>query len=613
MKKNIQMNLCGRLYQIDEDAYELLQHYMETLRNYFSCQEGGLEIANDIEERVAELLDEIKAAGTIAITIEHIQDIIQRVGELEDITSEGDDEKSAKSDTDNPKGSRKHDDANSAQSAKESAFDRWLNGLKNKRYYNDTQNKFLCGVLSGCSNFFGGDVLIWRIAFVLVSLAGINMNILSLFCIFKPPFWSLFFNFNVWPIILYILVAILAPSAETPEDRLKMKGIKVNPQTLASEVASYAEKANNHSNERRHNDLSAGLSQFCSVVGKMMMLFVMAIGLTFIIPFIIFFFVAIAFLGAPDLFLSKFNGAAIDYYNVAPEYIYMIGAGILILLFIPAYCSLHYLLNMFKKVSAMEYWQRVSWTLIWLASAGLIIFSMMKLSRIDYSVKLKQEEEHQKMLSSLKLDGVQFHNQEDYDFFKEGGWKLLHAEGCQSDRYTYSGQYYTGDTKVRYLDAAHNEWEENPLLYQAEKTMLVEPGLYRLTAIARCAEQGQGVFIYACSYDEDAVKDPKGSSAATAFKRLAEVPAYGNNEHVENEELLSSFTTNDSLYTMNRGYDIDSAHSRLSNGWTVVAVDSIIIKHHQTIHYGVCTIPAFTGKRCYANWFSATDFQLRKL
>ena len=191
----------------------------------------------------------------------------------------------------------------------------------------------------------------------------------------------------------------------------------------------------------------------------------MAIGLTFIIPFIIFFFIAIAFLGAPDLVLSKFNGAAIDYYNVAPEYIYLIGAGILILLFIPAYCSLHYLLNMFKKVSAMEYWQRVSWTLIWLTSAGLIIFSMMKLSRIDYSMKLKQEEEHQKMLSTLKLDGVQFHNQEDYDFFKEGGWKLLHAEGCQSDRYTYSGQYYTGDTKVRYLDAAHNEWDESPLLY----------------------------------------------------------------------------------------------------------------------------------------------------
>ena len=28
MKKNITINLCGRLFQIDEDAYELLQNYI---------------------------------------------------------------------------------------------------------------------------------------------------------------------------------------------------------------------------------------------------------------------------------------------------------------------------------------------------------------------------------------------------------------------------------------------------------------------------------------------------------------------------------------------------------------------------------------------------------
>ena len=33
MKKNITINLCGRLFNIDEDAYELLRHYTETLRN----------------------------------------------------------------------------------------------------------------------------------------------------------------------------------------------------------------------------------------------------------------------------------------------------------------------------------------------------------------------------------------------------------------------------------------------------------------------------------------------------------------------------------------------------------------------------------------------------
>ena len=61
MKKNITINLCSRLYQIDEDAYELLNHYTETLRNYFLKQEGGKEIAEDIEERIA-LAEEFIAA-----------------------------------------------------------------------------------------------------------------------------------------------------------------------------------------------------------------------------------------------------------------------------------------------------------------------------------------------------------------------------------------------------------------------------------------------------------------------------------------------------------------------------------------------------------------------
>ena len=41
MKKNITINLCGRLFQIDEDAYELLQKYIESLRASFGKQEGG--------------------------------------------------------------------------------------------------------------------------------------------------------------------------------------------------------------------------------------------------------------------------------------------------------------------------------------------------------------------------------------------------------------------------------------------------------------------------------------------------------------------------------------------------------------------------------------------
>ena len=47
MKKNITINLCGRLFQIDEDAYELLQQYINSLRSSFGKQEGGDEIVGN--------------------------------------------------------------------------------------------------------------------------------------------------------------------------------------------------------------------------------------------------------------------------------------------------------------------------------------------------------------------------------------------------------------------------------------------------------------------------------------------------------------------------------------------------------------------------------------
>ena len=40
MKKNISINLFGTLYNIDEDAYNLLENYLDSMKRYFSRQEG---------------------------------------------------------------------------------------------------------------------------------------------------------------------------------------------------------------------------------------------------------------------------------------------------------------------------------------------------------------------------------------------------------------------------------------------------------------------------------------------------------------------------------------------------------------------------------------------
>ena len=88
MEKNITINLFGTLYNIDEDAYQLLDNYLQSMKRYFGTKDGGEEIADDIEHRVAELLWEKKEQGTDAISIEIIKEIIGKIGNAEEIAGE---------------------------------------------------------------------------------------------------------------------------------------------------------------------------------------------------------------------------------------------------------------------------------------------------------------------------------------------------------------------------------------------------------------------------------------------------------------------------------------------------------------------------------------------
>ena len=97
MKKNITINLYGTLYAIDEDACTLLEQYLDNMRSYFSQRDGGDEIADDIEHRVAELFSQLKEEGCQAISIEHVQDIITRIGNPEQMDDEADEDAHATS------------------------------------------------------------------------------------------------------------------------------------------------------------------------------------------------------------------------------------------------------------------------------------------------------------------------------------------------------------------------------------------------------------------------------------------------------------------------------------------------------------------------------------
>ena len=85
MKKTLTVNLGGTVFNIDEDAYQLLDKYLTNLRIHFQKEEGSEEIMNDFEMRISELFSERIRLGYEVITIEHVEEVIKRMGKPEDI------------------------------------------------------------------------------------------------------------------------------------------------------------------------------------------------------------------------------------------------------------------------------------------------------------------------------------------------------------------------------------------------------------------------------------------------------------------------------------------------------------------------------------------------
>src|SRR5580765_4375526 len=88
MKKIININLSGRVIPIEDSAYEKLQGYIESLRRYFAREEGRDEIINDIESRIAEIMDEKIRKGATCVTDDDITAIMSSMGRPEDFDDE---------------------------------------------------------------------------------------------------------------------------------------------------------------------------------------------------------------------------------------------------------------------------------------------------------------------------------------------------------------------------------------------------------------------------------------------------------------------------------------------------------------------------------------------
>lgn len=241
MNKILNINLGGYALTIDDDAFEYLHAYLESIRRRFSESEGRDEIISDIETRLGELITSSMGARNI-VTHADVESAIAIMGKPEDFGAEPIDNQRRMGSS--PSG-----------------------GIRTgKRLMRDEETAIVGGICSGLSAYFGVEDPVWmRLIFVLLTIV-------------SAGFW----------IPAYLLLWILVPAARNAAERLAMRGQPVNVNNIAREVEEGFERISNRVNEFGNetkkktgtgaHSLSNAVSGGVSILGKLFGAFLQIFG-----------------------------------------------------------------------------------------------------------------------------------------------------------------------------------------------------------------------------------------------------------------------------------------------------------------------------------------------
>ncbi len=179
MKKNISINISGIIFHIEEDGYEALKKYLDSINRYFSSFEDSSEILADIESRIAEIFLSKLNEEKQVITAEDVQALMVTMGSVSDFKAAEEEKETHESfSQDNPE---------SAEAQAASA-----RYVPPKQLQRDLKRKILGGVCAGLGNYFNVDPLWIRLLFAALLFAyGITAPIYILMWIIVPGSYDL--------------------------------------------------------------------------------------------------------------------------------------------------------------------------------------------------------------------------------------------------------------------------------------------------------------------------------------------------------------------------------------------------------------------------------------
>tara|TARA_B110000046_G_scaffold185262_1_gene226260 strand:+ start:10357 stop:11958 length:1602 start_codon:yes stop_codon:yes gene_type:complete len=362
MNKTVSINLAGIFFHIDENAYQKLQNYFEAIKASLHNTEGASEIIADIEGRVAELFSERIKTSQQVVSNKEVDEMISVMGQPEDYKID------------------------------EELFEETPNNDKSdsqkRRLFRDRDNSYIGGVSSGFGYYFGVDPLIIRLLWVV-----------------------LIFGAGMGP-LLYIILWILIPAANTTAEKLAMMGKPINITNIEKKVKEEfgnvkesLERVKDSVNSGTLNDLGKSIQSksrsFFETIGDLILLFFKLIfktvGVFFIILSIVIligFFISLLSVGIADAvhfpgmdFADLINSSGLPIWLVSILALFATGIPLIfiLLLGLRMVSKRMPLLNLYTKLSLLGVWLIVLTT--------LIIFSIKQAAdfRVDASVTEQAE------------------------------------------------------------------------------------------------------------------------------------------------------------------------------------------------------------------------------
>ena len=206
MNKTLSIGLAGFSFTIEEHAYIKLSDYLAALRSSLDANEAD-EVMHDIEIRMVEIFKDSLGKREVINDID-VERVIAQIGRPEQIEEQ--------------------EEAYFSEKSKKKEQKASGNYSGNKQLFRDPEKQKIAGVCAGLAHYVGMDISAMRAIWLGIAILGVFTAAISTSLI----------------VLIYVILWIVLPQAQTATDFLKMKGKPMNFDNLKNESNKLVQFAN---------------------------------------------------------------------------------------------------------------------------------------------------------------------------------------------------------------------------------------------------------------------------------------------------------------------------------------------------------------------------------